>query len=46
MVSIPLRYMHSSIETLSLKDVEDIIDLLAEFLCTFQNGIELDPLKE
>lgn len=46
LVSIPLRYMHSSIETLSLKDVEDIIDLLAEFLCTFQNGIELDPLKE
>ena len=43
LVSIPLRYMHSSIETLSLKDVEQIIDLLAEFLCKFNNE-ELNPL--
>lgn len=33
LVSIPLRYMHSSIETLSMKDVKEIIDLLAQFLC-------------
>lgn len=45
LVSIPLRYMHSSIEMLSLKDVQEIIDLLAEFLCTFNNEIQLDPFK-
>ena len=43
LVSIPLRYMHSSIETLSLNDVEQIIDLLAEFLCEFNNE-DLNPL--
>ena len=35
LVSIPLRYMHSSIELLSLKDVEQIIDLLVEYVCTY-----------
>lgn len=45
LVSIPLRYMHSSIETLDMKDVEQIIDLLAEFLCVFSKDIDLDPLS-
>lgn len=46
LVSIPLRYMHSSIETLSLKDVQEIIDLLAEFLCSFDSETELNGLVE
>lgn len=45
LVSIPLRYMHSSIETLSLKDVQKIIDLLAEFLCTFDENVNLNPYQ-
>ncbi len=44
LVSIPLRYMHSSIETLSLKDVQEIIDLLCEFLCTFDKTMDLNVL--
>ena len=46
LVSIPLRYMHSSIETLSLSDVENIIDLLAEFVCAYSEETNLNPLEE
>lgn len=45
LVSIPLRYMHSSIETLDLKDVEQIIELLAEFLCRFTKDVDLNPFS-
>ena len=46
LISIPLRYMHSSIEMLSLSDVENIIELITEFLCSYNESIELDTLKE
>lgn len=46
LVSIPLRYMHSSIETLSLQDVEQIIDLLSEFLCQVDETMDFDPLNQ
>lgn len=46
LVSIPLRYMHSSIETLSLSDVENIIDLLAELVCEYTEKINLNPFDE
>ena len=32
LVSIPLRYMHTPAEMADLKDVQDCIDLIAEFL--------------
>lgn len=44
LVSIPLRYMHSSIETLDLNDVQQIIDLLAEFMCRMSAETDLNPL--
>ncbi len=39
LISIPLRYMHSPVETLDLTDVEQIIRLL----CAFIGGLPADP---
>ena len=38
LVSLPLRYMHSSIETADWKDVESCIDLIAAFLCSLDSA--------
>lgn len=45
LVSIPLRYMHSSIETCSLDDVESMIEWLACFLCEVDEHTSYDPYK-
>jgi endoglucanase len=42
LVSIPLRYMHSSVETLALADVERVGRLLAEFIA----GLDADFAKK
>jgi endoglucanase len=31
-VSVPTRYLHSSVETLSLKDIDLTVDLLTEYI--------------
>ncbi len=43
LVSIPLRYMHNPDEVGSLKDIQDCIDLLAEFLATCSPDMNLKP---
>ena len=43
LVSLPLRYMHSPAEMCSLQDVENAIELLAEFLCRIDENTDLDP---
>lgn len=45
LISIPLRYMHSSVETASYKDIEMIIQLLAQFLCELEDDFCFDPFK-
>lgn len=45
LISIPLRYMHSSTEVCSMKDVEEIIDLLVDFIMHFDPNTEFDPFK-
>lgn len=46
LISIPLRYMHSSVELCDLKDVEDIINLLAEFICELEEDTSFDPFQQ
>lgn len=43
LVSIPNRYMHSSVELVSLTDVENASKLLAEWICTLKPGMNFIP---
>lgn len=45
LISIPLRYMHSSVEVCSMKDVEEIIQLMVEFIMKFDPNMDFDPFK-
>lgn len=44
LVSLPLRYMHSPVETVSLKDIEQEIDLLTEMILNLSGEESLKPL--
>lgn len=46
LLSLPLRYMHSPSEVCHLEDVESAIEILAEFLCSIDAGVNLDPFGE
>lgn len=43
LISIPLRYMHNPNEVASLQDIEDCIDLLAEFFVNCTPDMALKP---
>ena len=43
LVSIPLRYMHNPDEVGSLQDIQDCIDLLAEFFASCTADMDLKP---
>lgn len=43
LISIPLRYMHNPDEVGSLKDIQDCIDLLAEFFVSCKEDMDLKP---
>ena len=45
LVSIPLRYMHSSVEVASWKDLECCIELIAEFLCRMDGSFDYRPIQ-
>ena len=45
LISIPLRYMHSGSEVGSLKDVEQIIELIAQFLVNLEDSLNLSPYQ-
>ena len=43
LLSLPLRYMHSPSEVCHLDDIENAIELLAEFLCRVNDDTVFDP---
>lgn len=45
LVSLPLRYMHSPVETASLKDIEDEINLIVDWILHMTGKENLNPLE-
>lgn len=46
LVSLPLRYMHSPVETVSIKDMEEEIDLLTTMIADLTGEESLNPLED
>lgn len=46
LVSLPLRYMHSPVETVSLRDMEQEIDLLTEMILGLTGEENMNPLED
>ena len=44
-ISIPLLYMHSSVEVCDLKDVDNIIDLVVEYILSFDKEQTFNPFE-
>ncbi|MDC3412394.1 M20/M25/M40 family metallo-hydrolase [Aquibacillus sp. 3ASR75-11] len=46
LVSLPLRYMHSPVETVSIKDIDEEIDLLVKMIGNLTGNESLNPLDD
>ncbi|PIE77631.1 MAG: endoglucanase [Candidatus Delongbacteria bacterium] len=44
LVSLPLRYMHSPVETISMKDLEQEIDMIVKFIENLKGDEDLRPV--
>ena len=45
LISLPLKYMHTTVETVSQKDVNDVIKLMYEFVTQLESGHDFRYLK-
>ncbi len=45
LISIPLRYMHSSVELCNLNDIEDIIEVITTFIKTLEPDFNFSPFN-
>ncbi|WP_249871155.1 M20/M25/M40 family metallo-hydrolase [Oceanobacillus saliphilus] len=46
LVSLPLRYMHSPVETASIKDIEEEIELIVTMIANMTGEESLNPLED
>lgn len=46
LVSLPLRYMHSPVETVSLADIQAEIDLMVEMIASLSGTESIKPLED
>ncbi len=45
LVNIPLRYMHSSVEVCDMKDIEEIIELVTDFVMEVNENTNFNPFE-
>jgi putative aminopeptidase FrvX len=45
LISLPLKYMHTTVETVNKKDVDQVIDLIYRFLVQLKNGHDFRYIK-
>lgn len=45
LISLPLKYMHTTVETAHKKDIEEVINLMYEFLIQLENNHDFSYLK-
>jgi putative aminopeptidase FrvX len=45
LISLPLKYMHTTVETVSKDDVEQVINLMYEFLLDFDPAFDFRYIK-
>ncbi|MBC7425062.1 MAG: M42 family metallopeptidase [Bacteroidia bacterium] len=45
LISLPLKYMHTTVETVHSKDVEQVIDLMYEFVTGLKSGYDFRYIK-
>jgi endoglucanase len=46
LVSLPLRYMHAPVETASLRDIEQEIELLVDMIVHLSGSENLNPIHD
>jgi putative aminopeptidase FrvX len=45
LISLPLKYMHTTVETVNKNDVQEVIDLMYEFLINLKSGHDFRYIK-